>query len=267
MHEYAIIDSETLSMQYEFIHPFSPSGSAFYNFNVKDHIFFHANADFPKPNILCDAGYRKENNICIDIDECEIQRHYCDPSRYRLSLYRLNIGERVYERLKKTSSRYNCQNTDGSFVCEIQQGKEGSFENTCEEFSITSDPSLDPIDDSASNTISGIYQLSKGIVRLLHVRANKKCGWKFCSRTKKDSNGNPLSGPNNYGIYLKIDATKPVSLQFIEESRLEIKEIGLLGILLEERKSSIPDDEDGISVLQISASEYRNDYLFPTVDE
>ena len=88
------------------------------------------------------------------------------------------------------------------------------------------------------------------------------CIQRFHSNAKKDTNGNPLSGPKNYGIYSKIDATKSISLQFIGESRLEIKETGLLGISLEKRKSTTPGDDDGISVLEISASEYRNDYQY-----
>ena len=26
----------------------------------------------------CDVGYRNENNMCVDINECKIMRHFCD---------------------------------------------------------------------------------------------------------------------------------------------------------------------------------------------
>ena len=49
------------------------------NFKMRDHIFFQAHAAFPSMlgNWVCDIGYRKENNNCVDIDECKIMRHYC----------------------------------------------------------------------------------------------------------------------------------------------------------------------------------------------
>ena len=76
-----------------------------------------------------------------------------------------------------------------------------------------------------------------------------------------DSNGNPLSGPNNYGIYSKMKPLKPMILQFMTDSRLEIKETGLLGITLENTMSDQDSDENQLAVLNIT-SEYRIALLF-----
>ena len=51
---------------------------------MKDHIFFPAHVAFLHMlEFSCFIGYRKDiqNNICVDVDECKIMRHYCDSSR------------------------------------------------------------------------------------------------------------------------------------------------------------------------------------------
>ena len=76
-----------------------------------------------------------------------------------------------------------------------------------------------------------------------------------------DSNGNAISGPNNYGIYSKMKPLKPMILQFMGDSRLEIKETGLLGITLENTMSDKNSDENQLVVLNIT-SEYRITFSF-----
>ena len=73
LNKYDIVDSNNgLGLYYI-------SGHNLDDFRMKDYIFFHAHADFPQMlDVSCDVGYRKENNICVDIDECKIMRHYCD---------------------------------------------------------------------------------------------------------------------------------------------------------------------------------------------
>ena len=71
-----------------------------------------------------------------------------------------------------------------------------------------------------------------------------------------DSNGNPLSGSNDYGIFSKMKPLKPLILEFTADSRLEIKETGLLGITLYNTMSDKDSDENQLTVLNIT-SEYR----------
>ena len=77
---YEIVDSnDGLGLDYTYNHWINQYRSNLGDFRMKDHIFFHAHADFPHMlDVSCDVGYRKENNICVDIDECKIMRHYCD---------------------------------------------------------------------------------------------------------------------------------------------------------------------------------------------
>ena len=75
--KYKIDDSETFTIEYQVIYGLNPYLGSF---DVKDQIFFRADDGVPKVN-TCEVGYRKENSICMDIDECEIHRHYCDTSR------------------------------------------------------------------------------------------------------------------------------------------------------------------------------------------
>ena len=76
-----------------------------------------------------------------------------------------------------------------------------------------------------------------------------------------DLNGNPLSGSNDYGIFSKMKPLKPLILEFTADSRLEIKEIGLLGITLYNTMSDKDSDENQLAVLNIT-SEYRIAFLF-----
>ena len=76
-----------------------------------------------------------------------------------------------------------------------------------------------------------------------------------------DSNGNPLSGSNDYGIFSKMKPLKPLILEFTADSRLEIKETGLLGITLYNTMSDKDSDENQLAVLNIT-SEYRIAFLF-----
>lgn len=78
-HTYRIDDTtETVSSTFK-------GAVLFHSFNENYSIFIHANADFPKVEVSCDDGFRNENNVCVDIDECKIMRHYCDLSK-RFSL-------------------------------------------------------------------------------------------------------------------------------------------------------------------------------------
>ena len=58
------------------------SGQTIGGFGMKDPIFFLADDNFP--SLSCNVGFRVENDICVDIDECRILRHYCDFGRKRL---------------------------------------------------------------------------------------------------------------------------------------------------------------------------------------
>ena len=84
-----------------------------------------------------------------------------------LNLSLLSNVKTVYRIVTKPlPSKYQCENTEGSFKCQKKNGV-GSFKNKCEEFSITSTPTVNPYDDL--NEISGIYQLVKGIVQILKI--------------------------------------------------------------------------------------------------
>ena len=64
--------------------PFQPrihSGQDLSSFGMKDPIFFLADGNFP--SFSCQVGFRVENDVCVDINECEILRHYCDFERNR----------------------------------------------------------------------------------------------------------------------------------------------------------------------------------------
>ena len=82
VHKYKIDDSETFTIKYQELYALN---SYLGSFDVKDQIFFRVDDGVPKVNTpkvnTCEVGYRKENSICTDIDECEIHRHYCDTSR------------------------------------------------------------------------------------------------------------------------------------------------------------------------------------------
>ena len=69
----------------------------------------------------------------------------------------------------------------------------------------------------------------------------------------KDTEDHPLAGFNNYGIYSKMTSSQSIVLEFLGDSKLEIKETGILGITLVKSFS----DED-FNVLEIT-DDYRND--------
>lgn len=74
-----------------------------------------------------------------------------------------------------------------------------------------------------------------------------------------DSNGNAFSGPNNYGIYSKMESSKPMHLKFTGNSTLEIEETGILGIMLKRAISEKDTEGNRLHVLNI-ASDYRKDF-------
>ena len=74
-----------------------------------------------------------------------------------------------------------------------------------------------------------------------------------------DSHGNPLSGPNNYGIYSKMKSSKPVHLKFTGNSTLEVEETGILGITLMNGVSENDNEGNRLAVLNIT-SQYRKDF-------
>ena len=71
----------------------------------------------------------------------------------------------------------------------------------------------------------------------------------------KDTNGQPLLGSKDYGIYSKMNSKKSVYLDFTSVTRLEIKETGVLGITLKNDISLRNSDGEHLSVLDIT-SEY-----------
>ena len=75
----------------------------------------------------------------------------------------------------------------------------------------------------------------------------------------KDTEGNPLLGPNNYGIFSKMILSKPVHLKFMGHSKLEIKETGILGMTLINKMSVKDSNQNQLAVLNIT-SQYRKDF-------
>ena len=100
---YDIVDSnDGLKLQHNQLHHLHHYNNKLKYFKMKDHIFFPAHDAFPNMlEISCYIGYRKdiENNICVDVDECKIMRHYCD-SRRRFQIYSLTIRNLVFEIFK-----------------------------------------------------------------------------------------------------------------------------------------------------------------------
>ena len=74
----------------------------------------------------------------------------------------------------------------------------------------------------------------------------------------KDTNGNPLSGSDGYGIYNKMKSSKSVYLDFVSATILEIKETGALGLTLKHVRSLTKSEGEHLAVLNIT-SDYRRD--------
>ena len=86
--------------------------------------------------------------------------------------------------------------------------------------------------------------------------------WFIYSIELKDTSGNPLLGyGNDYGIYTKIYFHKSIHLEFTSDTRLEIKETGILGVTLMNSTSEIYSQNNRLDVLGIT-SEYRKDSLY-----
>ena len=100
---YDIVDSnDGLKLQFNKLHHLRDYNNKLNNFKMKDHIFFPAHVAFLHMlEFSCFIGYRKDiqNNICVDVDECKIMRHYCD-SRRRFQIYSLTIRNLVFEFFK-----------------------------------------------------------------------------------------------------------------------------------------------------------------------
>jgi len=80
----------------------------------------------------------------------------------------------------------------------------------------------------------------------------------------KDSDGYPISGSNNYGIFSKMNSSKPIHLHFIGNSRLDITETGILGITLKNTFSGDDSYGNQLTVLNITFR-YREDFSFSVI--
>ena len=80
----------------------------------------------------------------------------------------------------------------------------------------------------------------------------------------KDTDGNPMFGSKNYGIFSKMKSSKPIHLHFLGNSRLEITETGILGITLQNAFSGDDSYGNQLTVLDIT-SEYREDFSFSVI--
>ena len=74
-----------------------------------------------------------------------------------------------------------------------------------------------------------------------------------------DLNGNAISGPNNYGIYSKMNSSKPMHLKFTGNCTLEIEETSILGITLKNAISEKDTEANRLAVFNIT-SDYRKDF-------
>ena len=77
----------------------------------------------------------------------------------------------------------------------------------------------------------------------------------------KDSDGHPILGSNNYGIFSKMKSSKPIHLHFMGNSSLEITETGILGITLKDTSSGDDSYGNQLTVLNITSG-YRKDFSF-----
>ena len=75
----------------------------------------------------------------------------------------------------------------------------------------------------------------------------------------KDTVGHPLAGLNYYGIYSKMKSSQSIVLEFPGDSKLEIKETGILGITLVKTTSDEDSNGNHLAVLEIT-DDYRNDF-------
>ena len=80
----------------------------------------------------------------------------------------------------------------------------------------------------------------------------------------KDTDGNPMFGSKNYGIFSKMKSSKPIHLHFLGNNRLEITETGILGITLQNAFSGDDSYGNQLTVLDIT-SEYREDFSFSII--
>ena len=80
----------------------------------------------------------------------------------------------------------------------------------------------------------------------------------------KDTDGNPMFGSKNYGIFSKMKSSKPIHLHFMGNSRLDIRETGILGITLKDTSSGDDSYGNQLTVLDIT-SEYREDFSFSVI--